>query len=134
MPERASSNSQMARLLGDPRRYCGGKGGVGAHGSRTAGAAPRVEFQVDKRRDLVAARGLVWVAMSPFIGRALDSPLALLPNALCLAPIAWLVIDTLERWRVGPARKPLRMPRGPTLSTVAVDATVEWPEETARPT
>jgi len=73
---------------------------------------------------IVAARGLVWVAMSPFIGRALDSPLALLPNALCLAPIAWLVIDTLERWRVGPARKPLRMPRGPTLSTVAVGAFV----------
>jgi len=58
MPERASSNSQMARLLGDPRRYCGGKGRVGAHDSRTA-AAPRVEFQVHKRRDLVAARGLV---------------------------------------------------------------------------
>ena len=26
-------------FLGDPRRYCGGKGGVGAHDSRTAGAA-----------------------------------------------------------------------------------------------
>jgi len=82
MPERASSSSQTARFLGDPPRYCGGKGGVGAHDSRTAGAAPCVEFQEDKRRDLVAARGLSLVygfhSSASTLGRiamsALDSP------------------------------------------------------------
>ena len=58
------------------------KGGVGAHDSRTAGAAPCVEFQEDKRRDLVAARGLSLVygfhSSASTLGRiamsALDSP------------------------------------------------------------
>ena len=67
----------------------------------------------------IAVRALAWAAMSPFIGRALDAPLALLPDALVLAPIAWLAIDTLERWRVSPTRAPLRTPRGTMLFTVA---------------
>jgi signal transduction histidine kinase len=70
----------------------------------------------------VAARALVWMAMSPFIGRALDAPLALLPDALLLAGIAWLAIDSLERWRAGPPRARLRSADGQTLLTVASGA------------
>ena len=72
---------------------------------RRAARAPRavVAATVAIVATAVAARALLWLAMSPLIGRALDAPLALLPNALLLAGIAWLAIDSLERWRVGSA-------------------------------
>ena len=70
----------------------------------------------------IAARALLWLAMAPLIGRALDAPLALLPDAVFLATIAWLAIDGLERWRVGPPRAPLRASSGAMLFTVAVGA------------
>ena len=68
----------------------------------------------------VAARALIWLATAPLIGRALDAPLALLPDALCLAAIAWLAVDSLERWRVGPPRAHLIAPTGTALTTVAI--------------
>jgi signal transduction histidine kinase len=71
-----------------------------------------------------AARTLVWLAMMPFIGPALDAPLALLPNAVFLAILAWLAIDSIERWRVGPPRGYLRPPTTATLATLAAAAFV----------
>ena len=84
---------------------------------RRAARAPRavVAATVAIVATACAARALLWLAMSPLIGRALDAPLALLPNALFLAGIAWLAIDSLERWRVGPPRTPLRTASGATL-------------------
>ena len=89
---------------------------------RRAARAPRavVAATVAIVATAVGARALLWLAMSPLIGRALDAPLALLPNALLLAGIAWLAIDSLERWRVGPPRLPLRTTSGATLFTVAI--------------
>jgi signal transduction histidine kinase len=72
----------------------------------------------------VAARALVWLATAPLIGRALDVPLALLPDALFLAALAWLAIDSLERWRVAPPRAHLRLRGETTLITVAMGAFV----------
>jgi hypothetical protein len=91
---------------------------------RRAARAPRavVAATVAIVATAFAARALLWLAMSPLIGRALDAPLALLPNALFLAGIAWLAIDSLERWRVGPPRAPLRTASGATLVTVATAA------------
>ena len=57
---------------------------------------------------LFGARVLVWFAAAPLVGRALDAPLALLPNALFLAAVVWLVMDLVERQRVGPPRARLR--------------------------
>jgi len=49
---------------------------------------------------LLGARTLIWFASYPIIGPSLNTPLALLPSALCLGAIVWLVIELLERRRV----------------------------------
>jgi signal transduction histidine kinase len=56
---------------------------------------------------LLLARGLIWAATMPFIGAALDAPLALIPNALLLGAMVWLALELLERRRLTVPRPPL---------------------------
>ncbi len=82
---------------------------------------------------LVGGRALIRLALGPLAGTTLADPVELVPNALLLAGLVWLALDTLEQRRIAAPRVRLLTPRaaiGAVLSGFvvagAVATTVIW--------
>lgn len=56
---------------------------------------------------LTGARVLLWAALVPLAGPSSNAPAHLLPSALWLLAIVWLVLDLIERRRLSSPRPPL---------------------------
>ena len=86
---------------------------------------------------LVGGRWLLRLALAPVLGTSLSGPAELLPNALLLAGLVWLAIETLEQRRVSRPRVRLIVSHGTaTLVTIggfgcagAAAAAVLWAYE-----